>query len=308
MPRPIVLYENLRAPAYIPYYLAWARGAFAAEGVEVEMRLSPAPRRTAEALLDGEADVSWGGPMRVMLHHDRDPLCPLVCFCLVVGRDPFVLVGREPNPGFRLADLAGARVGVVSEVPTPWMCFQDDLRRAGLDPDALDIRAGATMAENAEALRRGELDAVQVFEPVADGLLARGAGHVWLRFADRGPTAYTTFYTTNRFAEQERETCRALSRAMARALEAVAAEPAGEVAAAVAGFFPDLSVAALSRIVERFRAARVWTRDTALPPGPVVNLKGALLSGGLIATDPPYERVVAAGLAGPERPSGAATQ
>ena len=86
MSRPIILYENMRAAAYIPYYLADASKAFAAEGVDVEIQTSPATHRTAEALLEGEADISWGGPMRVMLHHDRDPDCPLVCFCMVVGR------------------------------------------------------------------------------------------------------------------------------------------------------------------------------------------------------------------------------
>ena len=41
MSRSIILYENMRAPVYIPYYLAQARDAFAAEGLDVDVRLSP---------------------------------------------------------------------------------------------------------------------------------------------------------------------------------------------------------------------------------------------------------------------------
>ena len=52
-------------------------------------------------------------------------------------RDPFFLIGREPRPDFALADLYGKRVATVSEVPTPWLCLQEDMRRVGLDPDAL---------------------------------------------------------------------------------------------------------------------------------------------------------------------------
>jgi NitT/TauT family transport system substrate-binding protein len=48
----------------------------------------------------------WAGPMRVIEHHDEDPGSPLVCFAEIVCRDPFSIAGRQPNPGFRLADLA----------------------------------------------------------------------------------------------------------------------------------------------------------------------------------------------------------
>jgi NitT/TauT family transport system substrate-binding protein len=296
MSRPIILYENMRAAAYIPYYLADANKAFAAEGVDVEIRTSPATHRTAEALLEGEADISWGGPMRVMLHHDRDPNCPLVCFCMVVGREPFSLIGREPNPRFRFADLKDARVGTVSEVPTPWMCFQDDLQRGGVDPATLNRVADSTMAENVAALRAGTLDVIQVFEPFADDLLASGDGHLWHAFAERGATAYTTFYTTRRFAEENRETCLAMTRAMAKTQTTLFADTAASIAERVSGYFPELATDALVRIINRYRDTSVWARTTALPPTPVVRLKAALISGGLISRDMPYERIVAEGL------------
>ena len=257
----------------------------------------PAPTQTAEALLTGEADVSWGGPMRVMLHHDRDPLCRLVCFCLVVGREPFVLVGRTPRPEFRFSDLAALRVATVSEVPTPWMCFQEDLRRADVDPDSLDRIDGSTMAQNIDALRRGDCDVVQLFEPWLDRVLQAGDGHVWHRFADRGPVAYTTFYTTSRFAAQEYRSCRAMARAMEKTLAAMAVEPEADIASEVHRFFPDFDQAALARMIGRFRAAGVWTRSTGLSVESMVRLKLGLVSGGLIASDVPCERLIAPGLA-----------
>jgi NitT/TauT family transport system substrate-binding protein len=30
------------------------------------------------------------------------------------------------------------RIATVSEVPTPWLCLQEDLRQAGIDPARLD--------------------------------------------------------------------------------------------------------------------------------------------------------------------------
>ena len=46
-----------------------------------------------------------------------------------------------------------------------------------------------------KALKAGEVDVIQVFEPFPSLLLADKAGHVWYEAARRGPTSYTTFYT-----------------------------------------------------------------------------------------------------------------
>ncbi|HEX2940371.1 MAG TPA: ABC transporter substrate-binding protein, partial [Rhodopila sp.] len=160
----ITLSENFRALFYTPFYAAQALGAFAAQGVEIDFRLSTDPNRTAVALRSGAVDVMWGGPLRVMLTHQADPSSDVICFCDVVARDPFLVIGRTPRPDFRPADLLNVRIGTVSEVPTPWLCLQDDIRRDGCDPAAVRRVTDQSMADNAEALRAGRLDAVQVFQ------------------------------------------------------------------------------------------------------------------------------------------------
>src|SRR6185436_4241973 len=143
---PIVLQETLRGVFYAPFYAALSLGAYREEGVEVRFTSARTPSDSASRLADGTVDVTWGGPMRVMLTYDEDPKCDLVCFCEVVTRDPFFLLGRAPNPDFKLADLMRKRVATVSEVPTPWLCLQEDMRRAGLDPAGLDRVTDRSMA------------------------------------------------------------------------------------------------------------------------------------------------------------------
>lgn len=298
MTRPITLFENMRAVAYVPFYLAAARGDWARAGADVRIETSPETAQTATALLDGRADVSWGGPMRVMLHHNADRDCPLVCFAQVVSGEPFVLVGRTPNSGFRFADLAhsaarpGPRIGVAVDVPTPWMTFQDDLRRAGIDPASINRAPDLAMAGNAGRLQACEVDVVQLFEPWVDRAVAGGWGHVWHRFAARGDMGYTSFYTTRRFAADNRETCRALVRGIAAAQAALFAETADAVAGQVGSWFPDVEPPALARMIEGYRASGVWARSPELPAPTFVRLKAALLSGGLIGYDVPYDRAV----------------
>src|ERR1700722_13472665 len=159
----ITLSENFRALFYTPFYAAHATGAYEAEKVEVRLRESLDPALTAADLRAGRVDVMWGGPLRVLLTHAADPASDVVCFCDVVARDPFFVIGREPRPDFRPRDLVGVRFALVAEVPTPWLCLQDDIRRDGADPAAIDRTHGPSMADNAVALREGRLDAIQVF-------------------------------------------------------------------------------------------------------------------------------------------------
>ena len=209
----IKLAENFRAVFYAPFYAAHELGCYAREGVEVELIGSPAPAFAASGLLDGTIDLSWGGPMRVMKARDTEPSSDLVCFCEVATRDPFFLVGRAQGSEFRFTDLPKLKFAKVTEVPTPWLCLQLDLREQGVDPARLNCAADGTMLSNLEKLRSGELDVVQMFEPYASLAVKAGAGEILYAASTRGPTSYTTFLATRDGIERNRDAFLAMTRA-----------------------------------------------------------------------------------------------
>ncbi|MGH7044497.1 MAG: ABC transporter substrate-binding protein [Acetobacteraceae bacterium] len=288
----IVLQESLRAAFYAPFYAALARGAYTAEGVEVRLASSPSPAEAATSLLAGAADVCWGGPMRVMATWQAHPGCDLVCFAEVVTRDPFLLIGRVPKPEFRMADLLTARLGSVSEVPTPWLCLQEDLRRAGIPPEQVTRVADRSMVENAAALRAGTLDVVQVFEPFAAALLAEGAGHVWYAAAARGPTSYTTFYARRAVLADKRDDLLRMVRALHRTQGWLAGASGAEIAATVAAYFPAVPQPILAASYDRYQALGIWGRDPILPPAGYERLRASLVSGGLVTSGTPFAQAV----------------
>jgi len=288
----IVLQETLRGVFYAPFYAALSLGAYREEGVEVQFTSARTPSDSASRLADGTVDVTWGGPMRVMLTYDQDPTCDLVCFCEVVTRDPFFLLGRAPNPDFKLADLTGKRVATVSEVPTPWLCLQEDMRRAGLDPARLDRVTDRSMADNAAALRRGEVDVVQAFQPFVEELIEAGAGHVWYAAAARGPTSYTTLYARRALLAERRDDCLRMVRAVYRTLKWVHAGTGAQLAAAIAAYFPDVPPQRLAGALDRYKALGLWSRDPRLPRSGYERLRAGLVSGGLVKTGTPYETAV----------------
>ena len=293
----IRLSENFRALFYAPFYATQATGAFEAAGVEVAMVSSPSPGAAVAVLRAGEVDVMWGGPLRVMMLHDAEPACDLVCFCDVVARDPFFIIGARPRPGFRFADLKGLRFATVSEVPTPWICLANDVRHAGVDPGALDRSDDKTMAENEAALAAGELDAMQVFQPYAERLIASGAGHLWYAAATRGLTAYTTLVTRRDVLTDRADELQRMTRAVHLTLTWFAKTPALDIAGLLKDFFPDLPTAVFAACIDRYRALGLWGADPVIRREGYDRLHAAMRAAGVLSRDIAFEACVDTALA-----------
>jgi NitT/TauT family transport system substrate-binding protein len=284
--------ENFRAVFYAPYYATYALGFYEREGVAVELMTSDAPGDAVPKLIDGSIDLTWGGPMRVMKAHDQDKHSPLVNFCEVVWRDPFFLIGKPPAQPFRLAGLGAMRFASVSEVPTPWMCLQQDLRDASVDPETLPRFSDRSMGRNYNALREGDLDVMQAFEPFVSMAGQDGAGEVLYAANLRGPTAYTAFIATRDACTKYREEFSAMACATAKMLAWLYANPAEDLAKAVATFFPDVPLDILARSLGRYKDAGLWSHDTRMNPQGFARLAQSLHSGGFIARMPAYEECV----------------
>jgi NitT/TauT family transport system substrate-binding protein len=288
----IRLSENFRALFYAPYYATQALGLYAREGVEVEFITSSVPGDAVAELLNGSIDLTWGGPMRVMRAHDQQPDSPLVCFGEVVARDPFFLIGRSEGTDFRLTDLARLRFATVSEVPTPWMCLQHDLRQHGVDPERLDRVADRPMADNLSALREGRLDVVQVFEPFVSMALQDGAGEILYAASARGPTVYTSFIATRAAVASNRPAYLAMLRAVRQMQDWLAAHSPDELAAVTASYYPDVAHDLLTSSLRRYHAAGLWARDPDMSRLGFARLAESFVSGGILSRMPSYEACV----------------
>ena len=289
---PITIYESFRALFYTPFYLPHALGAYEAEGLDVQLGTSPSLDEVSAHMRDGRADVYWGGPMRIMVNHDRDPNCGIIGFCEAVTRDPFFLLGSKPKPDFQLSDLSAVSLASVSEVPTPWMCLQNDLRRAGIDPASISRISDASMVDNAAAVRGGSIDVAQLFQPQVEALLSEGAAHIWYAAASRGPCSYTTMYCLRDTIDKQADALHRMTRAMFRAQKWLHAHDGPAVAAAIGAFFPDHSPELLAAAIDRYKALGVWGKNPRLPRNGFERLREGLLSGGLITNKVAYDDCV----------------
>ncbi len=287
----ITLQETLRGAFYAPFYAALTRGAFAAEGVEVRFVSSPDPSRALEALINGTADIGWGGPMRVNAGYRDVPGADFKCFAEVVTKDPFFLVTREPRAPFNAADLVGLTLASVSEVPTPWLCLQHDVRLAGADPARIERIATRSMADNAQALLAGEVDVVQVFQPYVEELVEQGC-HIWYAAADRGLCSYTTLYARDAVMQAKRPEFVKMVRALWRTQQWVHGVDATALADAAAPYFPALPLPRLVAICARYKALGIWGETPVLPRTGYQRLLDSMVSAGFVSPGTPYEVAV----------------
>ena len=285
----IRLAENFRAVFYTPFYAAHKLGFYAAEGVDVEIVDSSGPGGGPAALADGRADLTWGGPMRIMKARDQEPDSTLMCFCEVVGRDPFFLMGRRDHGEFKLADLPRLRFAAVSEVPTPWLCLQHDLREQGIDPASVKRAPARTMGENLALLGKGELVVVQMFEPFVSLALKQNIGRILYAASTRGPTVYTTFIATREGIVRHRDAFAAITRGMVRMQRWLGEHGAAELAEAVAPFYPVVPRDVLESSLARYRDAGLWSRTPEVSRQGFTRLAESLQSGGFISRIPSYE-------------------
>jgi NitT/TauT family transport system substrate-binding protein len=284
--------ENFRAVFYAPYYATIALGFYKREGLDVELLTSAAPGDAVPKLIGGAIDLTWGGPMRVIRAHDQDSHSPLVNFCEVVSRDPFFLIGPRIHRPFCLADLEHLRLASVSEVPTPWMCLQQDLRDQGIDPGRLSRFSDRAMSRNYQALQAGDLDVIQTFEPFVSMAERDRVGEMLYAASTRGPTAYTAFISTRAACATYRDEFAAITRATTRMLAWLYDNSPEELARVVTRFLPELPSEVLVASLRRYRHGSLWSRETRMNPQGFARLAQSLQSGGFITRAPRFEECV----------------
>ena len=148
------------------------------------------------------------------------------------------------------------------------------------------------MTRNYDALKAGDIDIMQAFEPFVSMAEKDGAGGILYAARTRGPTAYTAFIATRDACAKRRDEFAAMTRAMAKMLDWFYANPAEELAAAVASFLPDVPNDILASSLLRYKDAGLWSRETRMIPQGFTRLAQSLHSGGFIARMPGYDECV----------------
>ena len=292
----LTLAENFRAVFYTPFYLLKELRLAEQAGLNIEWLAPSSPGGAINQIKDGSVDLTWGGPMRVM--KDRDT-CPtdgssLLCFGEVVARDPFFLVGSQKS--FSLKELAHLRLSLVSEVPTPWLCLQADLRDLGLNIEQLErngrLKRGWTMAEQTRALDTQDIDVIQLFEPFVSEVLKSSQHQILYAAHSRGPTVYTTLICSEDGFAKKRAAFAQLNEVLGALQTWLHSHSAKEITRIVQPYFAQLELDVLTSAIERYLQNQVWATTPEVSSAGFDRLADSLHSGGFIQTRILYDSCV----------------
>jgi len=287
----LTIAENFRGLFYVPYYVLREHSLAEQHGLDVQWLPPGSPGGAIDDVKSGKIDLTWGGPMRVMIDHDTtaDDERRLLSLSQAVGRDPFCLLANRPN--LSLADLPGLRLSVVKEVPTPWLCLQADLGDQGINilPQLITTWS---MQEQLDALVNNEVDVIQTFEPFISQALLSDRCHLLYEASRRGPTVYTGFITSRATLQARRGELAALDAALAQALRWMHEAGPVETASIVSGFFPELAHDNLVSAVKRYLTSDVWSEGTTINRTGFERLSDSFFRGQAIRAPASYERCV----------------
>lgn len=162
-PEPLRLSVS-RTPLSLPIFVAESQGYFIAEGLALTVGEVVGGHRSLQQVLDGAADLATCSEAVVMFksfqHRDY-----AVVATFVTSDDDVKLVLRGDAGILRPQQLAGKTVGTVTGASSHY--YLDTLLLLnGVDPKAVTVRHVQPEAM-AEALRKGEVDAVAIWEPFA---------------------------------------------------------------------------------------------------------------------------------------------
>ena len=192
----------------------------------------------------GLADIATHAETQLLRYSLENPALRAI---MTVTEGDYRIVARRSAGIARLADLQGKRVAALPNTSSAYF-LQRMLESAGMTLDDIELIGDLPLEDMGEALGRGEIDALAIWEPEAEeGALALGADAI--EFSGEG--IYREVFNLNSTAgnladPQKREKIKQFLAAIIEAAEQIERDPrrAQQIVAQMSGHSPEIVAAA----------------------------------------------------------------
>jgi NitT/TauT family transport system substrate-binding protein len=213
-PEPVTIAVNSRYVGTGLVFVAHANGYFANEGVNVTLQPYTTGKVALDVALEGRADLATAADIPIMFAVTKGHPLSIVATIATVEKDPGV-IGRKDKGVLTLASLNGKRIGVTLGTSGHFV-LDAFLIRQKLSADDVTLR-DLQPQELAEALLKGDVDAVATWEPYL-GVLRTQLGTNGMVFYSEGIYELPfNIVGTREYVVSRPETVKKLLRALVRA-------------------------------------------------------------------------------------------
>lgn len=250
------------------------------------------------ALLDGSADLAIGGPM-VAMRMQEDGEARVVSFGAAAGANPWVLIGRLPEPRFTFPNLAGCRILDMAGIGTATFAFRRVLAEAGLRDDGYTLlETSGSLDGDLARLERRDCDyAFHSLHALCEAIaVARVAMVADLAPATR-PVPWSAYMARPEAISADRGAFAAFTRAIARAQAWIVTQEAATVADLIRPDFPDITVHALATAIGLYQRNGVFAPAPFIARADYERFGALLVDAGWLSRPPSYAALVDTDLA-----------
>lgn len=281
--------EVVRNLAYMPSYVALAKGYFKEAGIDISLSTAQGGDKATAMILSGNADITLVGPETAIYVWNSESPDKMKIFCSLTATSTNFFVSRKKmTPAeFQWSVVKGKNVLGWRPGSTPELFMEFAMRKHGIDP-VKDISNITNIAVPARmgAWLSGKGDFGIFSEPELTRLETSGKAYP-VRFvgADVGQVDYTLFMATERYIKNNPQLIQNFTNAVYKAqLYTKTADPM-ELGKLVVKYFPVVTPEQIAGVVKRYRSVKLWRDDPVVYERAMNTLQDILIQGGVQKPD-----------------------
>lgn len=288
--RKVTLAEVAHTVFYAPMYVAYEKGFFRDEGIDINLILTSGADKVTAAVLSGDAEIGFSGSEATIYVYNGGEKDYLKTFSQLTQKDGTFIVSRKKINNFTLNDLKGKSIIGGRAAGMPEMTLEYALKQNGIDPRKdVEIDTSIAFAAMSGAFIGGQGDFVTLFEPTATMVEKQGYGHVVASVGELGGVVpYTSFSARSSFIQNNPELIKSFDRAIQRGLDYVHNHSDKEVTDVILKQFPDSSFNDLENAIKRYRQNDTWPKDTKFSEESFNHLQDIMIDYGEISNKVNY--------------------
>lgn len=252
--------------------------------------------KTMQQLLSGNVDIGFSGPEQVVYIYNQGREDYPVVFGQLTQRDGSFLVGREVEDDFDWASLKGKELIGGRPGGIPEMALEYVLKENGLDPSTdVNMVTNIDFTATSGAFKSGTGDYVALFEPTATMLENDGGGSIVASVGESaGNIAYTCFYTTKSYMDENPEVLQKFTNAIYKAQKWVKEHTSDEVAKSISSYFPGTDEEVIAQVIDNYKNIDAYAENPVVSEDGLNRLMDIIqgYDSTLIQTRPDFDIIV----------------
>lgn len=291
---PVILSEVAHSIFYAPQYVAYEKGYFNDEGLDVTITTAFGADKVMAALLSDSAEIGLMGCESTVYAYNEGSADTVLNFAQLTQRAGNFLIAREPMPDFKWSDLKGHTILGGRKGGMPEMVFEYILKNNGMDPSTdLNIDQSIDFGSTGAAFTSGLGDFTVEFEPSATALEKEGVGYVAASLGvDSGYIPYTSYCCKSSYLDAHSDVVQKFTNALQRGVDYVLTHTPEETASVIAPQFSESDLNTITAIVERYLSQDTWKPSLIFDPDHFTTLLNVLESAGELTERVPYEALI----------------